>query len=72
MYQKRNVNRRNTSIFEDYKELFFTNLLREEVIWQQLGEKYFLSPTVVRRIVGVKKKELQNSQPELPIKKEDL
>jgi len=68
MYQKRNVNRRNSSIFEDYKELYFTHLLREDVIWNQLGEKYYLSPTVVRRIVGEKRKELQNSQPELPIK----
>ncbi|MBD3748962.1 MAG: hypothetical protein IE931_05655 [Sphingobacteriales bacterium] len=61
---------RNKSIFEDYTELFYTKMMREEVIFKQLGEKYFLEPSTIYRIILEKTKQLDQQQPQLPFNHE--
>ena len=57
-----NTRRRNKSIYEDYTSLFFVDFLREEIIWDRLAERYYLTPKTVYKIVLELRKEAAASQ----------
>ncbi len=43
--------KRNALIKEDYVHLYFTEGKREEVIWADLADKYFLEPDTIRKLI---------------------
>ena len=45
------ISTRNKTITEEYTRLFFTEGKRDEVIFEDLGNKYYLQPETVRKIV---------------------
>jgi hypothetical protein len=49
--EKNNKVSRDKKILDDYKEMFFTEGKREEIIFMELEKKYFLKPTTLARIV---------------------
>ena len=61
------INRRNKLIYEDYQDLYFKKMMRDEVIWVELGDKYFLKPQSIYRVILNQRSEAQKSQPELPL-----
>lgn len=67
MYNTVNIVKRNKLIYEDYIFAYFTDFKREEKIWEELGEKYFLSERSIYLIVLKLRKEAQATQPELPL-----
>jgi len=67
MKDKKPINRRNKNIYEDYQDLFFIKMMREEAIWDQLGEKYYLLPESVYRIILAQRKEAAKTQTLLPL-----
>lgn len=59
--------KRNKLIYERYTEMYFTRMMREEAIFIELKEVFFLEVDTIYRIVLAMSKEAANAQPELPL-----
>jgi len=55
--------KRNTEILKNYNAMYFGEMKRDEVIYQELSEKYFMMPKTLYEIVlkESKKHELQSA-----------
>ena len=49
--KQQNKKNRNENIRLEYAQMFFNEGLRDEVIFERLGNKYFLDPSTIYRIV---------------------
>jgi hypothetical protein len=49
--KQQNKKNRNENIRLEYAQMFFNEGLRDEVIFDRLGSKYFLDPGTIYRIV---------------------
>lgn len=63
--------KRNKLIYEQYTEMYFTRMMREEAIFIELKEVFFLEVDTIYRIVLAMSKEAAKSQPELPLNLEE-
>lgn len=45
------IQKRNEQIMEEYNELFFKGMMRQEICIKQLADKHFLSENTVYRIM---------------------
>lgn len=68
MYGKHNKARRNKLIAEDYTRLFFEECKRDEAIFVELGEKYFLEPDTIYRIILEQQRKADKMQNKLDLK----
>lgn len=67
-YKKEHRARRNKLIAEEFSRLFFEEGKREDVIFNELSERYFLSPQTVYRIVLEQQKEVEKIQTKLDLR----
>ena len=48
---QKKIHVRNQQMADEYTRLFFTEGKRENVIWDELSERFFLEPDTIRKII---------------------